>query len=88
MAPPLFGRFQVVVCIAGGLRLAQTSAASRRMRRMGMHYRRGGVSSIASVLSLPRTPTGGCNACRAVPLAEGPTGRSVAVVSRYEARPR
>ena len=33
---------------------------------MGMHYRRGGVSSIASVLSLPRTPTGGCNACRAV----------------------
>ena len=80
MAPPLFGRFQVVVRIAGGLRRAATSAARRRMRRMGMHYRRGGVSSIASVLSLPRTPTGGCNACRAVPLAEGPTGRSVAVV--------
>ena len=79
MAPPLFGRFQVVVLIAGGLRRAVTSAASRRMRRMGMHYRRGGVSSIASVLSLPRTPTGGCNACRAVAshLLRGPLGAAL-----------
>ena len=46
---------------------------------MGMHYRRGGVSSIASVLSLPRTPTGGCNACRAVAshLLRGPLGAAL-----------
>ena len=79
MAPPLRGRFQVAAFMAGGLRLAQTSAASRRMRRIGMHYRRGGVSSIASVLSLPRTPTGGCNACRAVAshLLRGPLGAAL-----------
>ena len=34
VAPPRRGRFQVVVFIAGGRRLAQTSAARRRMRRM------------------------------------------------------
>ena len=57
---------------------------------MGMHYRRGGVSSIASVLSLPRTPTGGCNAGRAVAshLLRGRTGRSVAGVSRKTKRGR
>ena len=64
--------------------LRAAAVPRRRARRAGgcgalLHYRRGGVSSIASVLKLPRTPTGGCNACRAVAshLLRGPLGAAL-----------
>ena len=79
MAPPLFGRFQVVVLIASGRRARRLARRRAEECAAWVYYRRGGVSSIASVLSLPRTPTGGCNACRAVAshLLRGPLGAAL-----------
>ena len=83
MAPPLRGRFQVVVRIAGGLRAAATSAASRRMRRILLLQCVAAAPASRSPHLWRTTPTAAATPAGLwPPLGRCRTGRSAAAADR------